>query len=129
MEINEARNKLRFLEKENKTFKRENNGLLNDKDRMTREKVDALHEKNITKAGVNALTREIEYLRKQTELERSNIGSLLRDRDMMKKNIDKAEDDNMNNRNEIFRMKNELTQEKEKNKELKTYLSNLDKQI
>ena len=43
---------------------RENNALLNDKDRLAREKMEATSEKNITKAGVNALTREIEYLRK-----------------------------------------------------------------
>jgi hypothetical protein len=43
---------------------RENNSLLNDKDRLAREKMEAMNEKNITKAGVNALTREIEYLRK-----------------------------------------------------------------
>jgi hypothetical protein len=53
-----------MLEKENKTLKRDNNGLLNDKDRMAIEKMEAFNEKNITKAGVNALTREIEYLRK-----------------------------------------------------------------
>ena len=63
---------------------RENNSLLNDKDRLAREKMEAMSEKNITKAGVNALTREIEYLRKQTELEKSNIINLIRDRDMMK---------------------------------------------
>lgn len=64
LELSEARNKLKQLEKENKNLMRENNSLLNDKDRMAREKMEALNEKNITKAGVNALTREIEYLRK-----------------------------------------------------------------
>jgi chromosome segregation ATPase len=64
LELSEARNKLKQLEKENKNLMRENNGLMNDKDRMAREKMEALNEKNITKAGVNALTREIEYLRK-----------------------------------------------------------------
>ena len=73
---------------------RENNSLLNDKDRMAREKMEAFNEKNITKAGVNALTREIEYLRKQVDSEKSNIINLIRDRDMMKKSIMKAEDDN-----------------------------------
>lgn len=83
MELSEARNKLRQLDKENKAYRRENNALLNDKDRLAREKMEALSEKNITKAGVNALTREIEYLRKQTESEKTNIVNLIRDRNMM----------------------------------------------
>jgi hypothetical protein len=31
---------------------------------MAREKLEAVSEKNLTKQGVSALTREIEYLRK-----------------------------------------------------------------
>lgn len=64
LELSEARNKLRQLEKENKSLMRENTTLMNDKDRMAREKMEAINEKNIAKNGVNALTREIEYLRK-----------------------------------------------------------------
>lgn len=60
---------------------------MNDKDRMAREKMEALNEKNLTKGGVNALTREIEYLRKQVELEKSNIVNLIREKDMMKRKI------------------------------------------
>lgn len=51
---------------------------------------------------MNALTREIEYLRKQTDLEKSNIISLIRDRDMMKKSIIKAEEDNQKNKEELI---------------------------
>ena len=83
--MTETRNKLRMLEKENKLFKRENNGLLNDKDRIAREKMEAVHEKNLTKGGVNALTREIEYMRKQVEMEKGNIMSLITDKNMMTK--------------------------------------------
>ena len=82
---------------------------------MAREKMEALNEKNITKAGVNALTREIEYLRKQTESEKSNIIGLIRDRDMMKKSILKAEEDNQKNKEELINQINEvkkLTEEK-----------------
>ena len=64
LDLSETRSKLKQLEKENKNFKRENVGLVNDKDRMAREKMEAINEKNLTKGGVNALTREIEYLRK-----------------------------------------------------------------
>lgn len=56
--------------------------------------MEAVHDKNLTKSGVNALTREIEYLRKQVEAEKSNIINLIRDRDMMKKKIMQAEEDN-----------------------------------
>lgn len=70
---------------------------------MTNEKIEAINEKNITKASVNALTREIEYLRKQTDSEKSNIVNLIRDRDMMKKNIMKAEDDNNKNKEDIIK--------------------------
>ena len=92
--MSEARNKLKQLEKENKNLMRENNQIMNDRDKMSREKMEAVTDKQITTAGVNALTREIEYLRKQTEGEKSNIINLIRDRDMMKKSIIKAEEDN-----------------------------------
>ena len=67
IEIDQYRNKLREVEKQKKEFRIENVKLTNDKDRVTRQKNDAETEKNVTKQGVNALTREIEYLRKQTE--------------------------------------------------------------
>lgn len=54
---------------------------------MAKEKMEALNDKNLTKSGVNALTREIEYLRKQVETEKGNIVALIRDKDMMKKKI------------------------------------------
>ena len=103
-----------MIEKENKSLKRDNTSLLNEKDRMHREKMEALGEKNITKAGVNALTREIEYLRKQVESEKANIISLIRDRDMMKKNISKADEDNLKNREEVLRQKSEADKLQEK---------------
>jgi Rad3-related DNA helicase len=107
LDLSETRNKLKQLEKENKNLIRENNALLNDKDRMAREKMEALNEKNITKAGVNALTREIEYLRKQVESEKGNIIGLIRDRDMMKKSIMKAEDENSKQRDDLYNQINE----------------------
>lgn len=104
----EARNKLRQLEKENKNLTRENNGLLNDKDRMAREKMEAVSEKNLTKAGVNALTREIEFLRKQVDSEKSNIARLANDRNIMKNSIMKAEEDNQKNKEELIAQLNEV---------------------
>jgi hypothetical protein len=53
------------------------------------------------------LTREIEYLRKQVDAEKANIVNLIRDRDMMKKSIIKAEDENNSNKDELFKQINE----------------------
>lgn len=69
-----------------------------------RKKESAENEKEITKAGVNALTREIEYLRKQTEAEKTDILNLIRDREMMNKYIKKATDDNENNKGELAKL-------------------------
>jgi len=57
---------------------------------------------------VSALTREIEWLQKQTMSELQNIDGLVRDRDKMIKDIEKVETENQANQ-----MKNELL-EKEK---------------
>jgi hypothetical protein len=48
------------------------------------------------------LTREIEYLRKQVDSEKANIVGLIRDRNMMKTSIDKAEEDNLKNKEELI---------------------------
>jgi hypothetical protein len=113
------------LEKENKNLIRENNSLLNDKDRLAREKMEALSEKNITTQGVNALTREIEYLRKQVDMEKGNIINLIRDRDMMKKNIMKAEEDNQKNKEELINQLNEVKRLTEENKTIKAKADDL----
>ena len=113
VEIGECKSKLREYEKRNKDLNRMNNGLSNDKDRITREKKDAEHEKFITKAGVNALTREIEYLRKQTDNEKTNILALIRNRDMMSKYIKKAEVENQQNKKDLNAKVNEISSLKE----------------
>lgn len=65
--------------------------------------MDAINDKNLTKSGVNALTREIEYLRKQVELEKNNIFMLIRDKDTMKKKINIAEEDNQKNKENMIK--------------------------
>jgi hypothetical protein len=101
-------NKIRELEAENKKKKILNLQLTNDKDRIIREMKEAEYEKNITKSGVNALTREIEYLRKQTDNEKTDILNLIRDRDMMSKYIKKAEDENVKNKDEITKLHGDI---------------------
>ena len=113
VEIGEFRNKNRELEKMNKVYNRVNNGLVTDKERITNEKKEAEYEKNLTKNGVNALTREIEHLRRDTEQDKKKIIDLIRFRDMMSKSIKKAEDENMKNKDEISSKVNEIAKLKE----------------
>ena len=116
VQIGEFRNKISQLEKKNKELSRTNNQLLNDKDRVTREKREAETEKNITKNGVNALTREIEYLRRDTEQDKKRIIDLIRFRDMMSKAIKKAEQENVKNKEEITKKNNDITMLKEQSR-------------
>lgn len=62
--LRERMNENKMIEKRNKELTLLNTQLANEKDRMAREKMEAINEKNVTKASVSALTREIEYLRK-----------------------------------------------------------------
>lgn len=76
-----------------------------------------------------ALTREIEYLRKQTESEKTDILNLIRDRDMMQKYIKKAEDENSKNQSEIARLNNDIAMYKEQGRAKGENIANLLKQI
>ena len=60
---------------------------------LSNEKQEAIREKFVAKNAVSALTREIEWLQKQTVVELSSIDSLIRDRDKMIKDIEKVEID------------------------------------
>ena len=108
VDIGELKAEAREIKKENKTLSRLNNGLQNDKDRITRLKKEAEYEKNLTVAGVNALTREIEHLRKDTDQDKKKIIDLIRFRDMMSKSIKKAEDENYRNKDEIQKKNTEI---------------------
>lgn len=125
----ELKAKLREYEKRNKDLARLNYALTNDKDRVTREKKDAEHEKQITKAGVNALTREIEYLRKQTDNEKTQILTLIRDRDMMGKYISKAQEENEQNKKDLTTKMNEISSLKEQGRTKQENIAELLKQI
>ena len=127
--IGEMRAQLRSIEKDNKYTKRMNAELTQKKEMVTRQKLEAEHEKLITKSGVSALTREIEYLRKQTDAEKTNILNLIRDRDMMSKYIKKADEENFKNKDELTKKQNEIAQWKESGSRKDENIANLLKQI
>lgn len=129
VDIGEMRAQLRSIEKDNKYTKRMNAELTQKKEMVTRQKLEAEHEKLITKSGVSALTREIEYLRKQTDAEKTNILNLIRDRDMMSKYIKKAEEENFKNKDELTKKQNEIAQWKESGSRKDENIANLLKQI
>ena len=74
---------------------------------LTYEKLEAVQEKNVAKNAVSALTREIEWLQKQTVVELSSIDGLVRDRDKMIKDIESVEQENNANKMEIKLLENE----------------------
>jgi hypothetical protein len=53
--------------------------------------------------AVSALTREIEWVNKETQKEQQNIHNLIRERDMMKKNLAKVEETNTKNKDDLVR--------------------------
>ena len=94
-------------ERDAKKANRENTQLELDKKRLTDSKAAALAEKTASMNAVNALTREIEWLRKQTEVEQQGIMKLIRDRNMLKKNLTKIEDTNNENKS-LMQQKDQL---------------------
>ena len=93
--LKEIKNENKMLVRSNKEILLVNTQMTNEKDRMAREKMEAVNEKNLTKSGVSALTREIEFLRGQVDDLHKNIVDLTRDREKMSVNIKHAEDENM----------------------------------
>jgi chromosome segregation ATPase len=102
-----------MVEKKNKEVALINTQLANEKDRMARDKLEAVNEKNLTKSGVSALTREIEYLRKQVDAEKANIVNLITHKDMMKKSIQIAEESNNKTKEELGAQINEYKKQGE----------------
>ncbi|XP_069719950.1 cilia- and flagella-associated protein 58 [Phaenicophaeus curvirostris] len=57
------------------------------------EKVDAGHERNTLKNKISGLERELEATKKQVEIDKKAINELVRERDMLSKNLLKATND------------------------------------
>jgi chromosome segregation ATPase len=104
--LRELTNENRMLEKRNKEVSLMNTQLTNEKDRLALEKLEAVEEKNLTKAGVSALTREIEYLRSQVNKDKSSIMALVVNKDKMKNEIQTATKKNEEKDEEIKRHEN-----------------------
>ena len=108
VEIGELKAEARENRKKNQTLSIRNNQLQTERDRITSLRKEAEYEKNLTVAGVDALTREIEHLRKDTDQDKKKIIDLIRFRDMMSKSIKKAEGENYRNKDEIQKKNTEI---------------------
>lgn len=95
------------LEREIKGYMGKNNSLESGREMALNEKMTATN-------AVSALTREIEWINKQTDKEQQNIHNLIRERDMMKKNLSKVEDTNNKNKDELSRKQNYISTLQEK---------------
>lgn len=109
-----CRDRIRQLEKvigkserDMKNLDQKNNGLESGREQ-------ALNEKMIATNAVSALTREIEWINKQTDKEQQNIHNLIRERDMMKKNLGKVEETNTKNKEELNRKQTYISTLQEK---------------
>lgn len=69
-------------------------------------KDQAMSDKMVATNAVSALTREIEWVNKETAKEQNNIHNLIRDRDMMKKSLAKVEEVNIKNKDDLARKQN-----------------------
>jgi len=76
----------------------------------------------VAKNAVSALTREIEWLRKQTEQEQSNIFSLVRDREMMKNSLKLVDEVNTKNKEDLKQAENVIIALKDQNRQNKESL-------
>ena len=68
---------------------------------LERERHEAIADKDAAKNAVSALTREVEWLRKQTDVEKADIMGLVQYKDKMKRQLQTVEATNNKNRNEI----------------------------
>ena len=91
---NQGIDKIRFLEKDLIKYDRDLKNMSAKNNGLDVAKEAALQEKMSSVNAVSALTREIEWVNKQTDKEQQNIHNLIRERDMMKKGLAKVEDCN-----------------------------------
>ena len=120
---------MRNAEREAKRTDRENKQLELEKKRLGEGKMSAVTEKAAAMNAVQALTREIEWLRKQTEIEQQGIMKLIRDRNMLKKNLTKIEDTNNENKSQLLQKDQIISTLEEQVNNNKENIASLIKQI
>lgn len=102
------------MEKTVAKLERDQKAILGKNNTLESGRENALNEKMVATNAVSALTREIEWINKQTDKEQQNIHNLIRERDMMKKNLSKVEDTNNKNKDELSRKQNYISTLQEK---------------
>jgi len=109
-----CRDRIRQLEKIIGKGERDQKNLDAKNNTLESQREQALNEKMIATNAVSALTREIEWINKQTDKEQQNIHNLIRERDMMKKNLGKVEETNTKNKDELNRKQTYISTLQEK---------------
>lgn len=92
-------------------------------------KTEAEAEKEAAKSAVTALTREVEWLNKQTAVEKSDIMNLVRDRDTIQRTLKAVSDTNIKNRNEIIQKEQTIATTLEQNNKYKENIQQLLKSV
>ena len=87
-DVNSYRAKLKEFEKENNKLRKENNNYMKMNERLDAKWKEADTQKELAIASMNALTREIEALRKSHETEKKEIENLMRERNTIGKGLE-----------------------------------------
>lgn len=101
------------MERQNKRIDRENKKIEDMYKRSEKAKLDAIAEKDLAKNIMNSILRDFEWLKKKTDEEQSNIMKLERDRNMLKTNLTKIETVNSENKSELQRKVQNISNLKE----------------
>ena len=104
---------------------RENESVNRTAKLLDEKRVEAEAEKDAAKNAVIALTREVEWLRKQTDVEKSDIMKLVRDRDMIKRTLTAVSETNAKNRSDILQKEQTIATTLEQNNKYKENIQQL----
>lgn len=125
----------RLVEKENKRIKRQIAEVTTENTRLNKIKFEAIQEKTVATNSVSALTREIEWLRKQADEDRSKLEGLESKKDKFKdkldiitKKIQDMEDAAKSDKNTISTMREQALANKKVQEALSTETTKLEKE-
>ena len=103
----EKKLKTKELEKNLMKVERENSSLKNKTQILDTQKNQSEQEKKIIYSSVNHLEREIDILKKQADMDKSQIESLAKEKNILLKSIKKAENSNLDQRQNAENYKNQ----------------------